>query len=125
MLMLPKLHRLAYAELQEKLESLSDRLDQFPEDVASLFEVGQEVQSYFQSKILPLPTAELSPQQEIHLRSLQTEIHRTLRLILTDLLFLKTAKTLAIQTQKRQILRDRLALALGYCQQLILKDNEC
>lgn len=125
MLMLPKLHRLAYAELQEKLESLSDRLDQSPKDVASLFEVGQEVQSYFQSKILPLPTAELIPQQEIHLRSLQTEIHRTLRLILTDLLFLKTAKTLAIQTQKRQILCDRLALALGYCQQLILKDNEC
>lgn len=120
---LPKLHNRAYTELMEKLGFLGDCLHHSPEDIPSLLTAGRAAQSHFQTRILPLPTAELSPTREAQLRSVQTEIHRVLRLILTDILFLGAAKTPTVQSQKLQALNDRLTSILSYCQQL-LQDSD-
>jgi len=122
MVNLPKSHRYAYEELQTQLGSLRDCLNLVPANLDSLRQRGQEIQYYFQSEILSLSLSELDSLQVPLVRSLYTEIHRSFRLLQTDLLFLKTAQTPVLQSQKRQAVGDRLQTLQGYCQMLLNAD---
>lgn len=116
--MLLESHRLACLEFNQSLTHLMDLLQDDPNAHEQLpSQIGQ-LQQQYQQQIAPiLMETEVSsiPQG----RSLATEFQRSLRLLETDGLFFKAAKSPAIQQQRLKGLCDRLQTLRDYCQVIL------
>ncbi len=73
----------------------------------------------FQSQVQILTWGNWPAQQRSLLQSIRVEMHKQLRLLTTDLMFLQAAKQAETQAQRRQEVCDRLTNLQGYCDAII------
>lgn len=78
-----------------------------------------KIQHFFQSQVANLNPDLLSPEVRSRVGSYQTEVNKQLRLLGTDLMFLKSARQASTAEQRRTQIRDRLETLIGYCKALL------
>ena len=103
-----------YHHFQQMLHQMQAQLEQ--SDHLQIQEALTAAQTYFQEQILSLDPETLEPTDAARIYSFQVEINKQLRLLSTDLMFLQTARLSATQSQRRQMIGDRLTLLLRYCE---------
>ncbi len=106
------------------LQGFDDQLAAIAASLASdpaemLMEQGQTLQNYFQAQIQPLDADLLPGEQRSRFRAIQTELHRHMRLLQTDFLFLRNAQQASTAVQRRGQVGDRLASLRGFCAGLL------
>lgn len=116
--MLPQSHARAYPQLLEELLLLQQEAIKPEPDFKVLQETFGRVQQVFQ-EIISLPNEGLEPDILWQWQSVQTEIHRALRLLGTEILFLRSSKGVATSDQRLTALRDRLNQLIGYTQVML------
>lgn len=104
--------------------TLKQALEQLEQDLAQAAPSSElkanflQTQRFFQQQVVPL-SEPLAPAIASRLRSYQTEIHRQLRLVGTDFIFLGTARQTGTIEQRRAQIRDRLQVLISYCDTLL------
>lgn len=111
--MLPNSYLRLYQELLLLLQELRDRVKS--NDFELLQQNFQQVQKLFQEQILSLSADELDSPIFSQWKSVQTEMNRSLRLLQTDLMFLKSSRQAATSTARLKSVVDRLDKAIDYC----------
>jgi hypothetical protein len=122
-MMLPDDLRQRYRELKEYLEGLQCQVEIEPPDVVSLRESIDRTREFLQSHVLSLSLEGLNRTDLSRTQSYNTELHKQLRLLATDVLFLGSARQAATVQQRQAQLRDRLAILWRYCDILLDKDS--
>jgi inactivated superfamily I helicase len=120
--MLPTLHQEQYQELRQRLQALLDRvgtLQTRESEGSTLAAAISEMQQFFQSQVVGLPTEGLAPADESRTQSYNTELHKQLRLLASDAMFLGSARQGTTLHQRLDRVRDRLALLIRYCDTLL------
>lgn len=121
--MLPQVYCQHYQTLQQALEQLQGRVAQGSSESTNLSsELMSEfrtIQNFFQFQVANLSPDLLSPEMQSRVGSYQTEINKQLRLLGTDLMFLKSARQSSTAEQRRTQIRDRLKTLIGYCNVLL------
>ena len=121
--MLPRQHRNAYQNLLAALITLREQAASSHPDPVVLGENCQRVQRIFDQEILTLTSDELAPPIVPRFHSLQTEIHRFLRLLATDLLFLQSSRQVTTCQRRLEELGKRLEAGIAYCQAMVEMDE--
>ncbi len=121
--MLPSPDRQPYEEFQQSLEQLLSTAQQPSLDGAALKGALQEVQQFFNGRILGVPAEELDPALASRVQSIQTEIHKQLRLLMTDAMFLAASRQPATAQQRQSQVLERIQTLMAYAGAL-LKDGE-
>lgn len=117
--MLPQVHYQRYQELKQVLEQLKVKVTQAEPKDTDLMSAFLKVKNYFQLQVVNLSPDELTLEMENTVRSYQTEIHKQLRLLGTDLTFLQAARQVSTAEQRRTQICNRLATLIGYCKALL------
>lgn len=117
--MLPLLHFQRYQEFQHALEQMRKIIALTDLEGAALRDSFQTVQQLFQHRIATLCVDELAPEYAPRWQSLQTEIHRTMRLLETDILLLLSARSPATSERRIVGVRDRINTLIQYCEALL------
>ena len=117
--MLPTSHLSAYQEFLTVLLTLRDRSIEEPPDAAALQNNFERVQQIFAQQIMTLNDEQLETEMAARWQSVQTEIYRALRLLKTDIMFLRSSKQAATIEQRLGSVRDRLEKIIGYCQVIL------
>ncbi|MCU0532955.1 MAG: heterocyst frequency control protein PatD [Hydrococcus sp. Prado102] len=117
--MLPTSHQISYQKFLEALLTLQEEIDSPNSRVTALSEKLQQVKQVFQKEVMPLESDELQGDLAFRFASVQTEIHRALRLLGTDILFLRSSKQVATSQQRLSVVRDRVNQIIGYCQVML------
>jgi hypothetical protein len=115
--MLPELYQERCEELKRSLMILQTALTDKAEGnySKSIPIQWQTTQHFFEHELLSLPPCETAPLFE----QVRVEMHKQLRLLGTDLLFLQTAKQIEKQQQRLKMMGDRVQLLLNYCDGLL------
>lgn len=121
--MLPSPYRQPYEEFLQSLEQLLSTAQQPSVDGAALKGALQEVQQFFNGRILGVPAEELDPALASRVQSVQTEMHKQLRLLMTDAMFLAASKQPATAQQRQSQVLERIQTLMAYAGAL-LKDGE-
>lgn len=87
-------------------------------DILALMQQASEVQQVYQTEIACLAFFENHPQGQ----AILTEVHRYLRLMETQCLFLKTARSPAKQQQQQTMLHQHVSAIFELMQALLLSD---
>lgn len=116
--MLPQSHIQAYQEFLTVLLTLRDHVTAEPPNAAALQETLARAQQIFQ-QIMNLPDESLAPEVAARWQSVQTEVYRALRLLNTDILFLRSSKGAATSERRLTAVGDRLEQIIGYCQVIL------
>lgn len=114
--MLPT-HYQYYQEMKQALAQLQINAAQSDLEGTELMANFLQVQQSFQQQVNLSPDL-LSPAVESRLRY-QTEIHKQLRLLGTDLTFLRAARQANTINQRRAQVGDRLQTLINYCDALL------
>ena len=122
--MLPKSHNQACQEFLTALLRLREHLSASSLDAGSLQEKLRQLQQFFQERIISLPDDGLEGSAASRWQSIQTEMHRTLRLLGTDILFLRSSRQATTTEQRLGTIGDRLSQLIGYCQAIVSPDND-
>lgn len=117
--MLPTLHRQCYQEFQRVLEQLQTTTSDTEIEDAKLRNASQTVQQLFQQQIATLNTDELAPNQFVRWQSLQTEIHKQMRLLQTDIMLLLASRQSSTAQRRTSEVRNRLNTLIQYCEALL------
>ena len=104
----------SYLSLQNHLEALVQSLCEGVVDK----NVGTKLLNFWLDELAPIEGDVLSPKAYNQWRSLHTELHRELRLLNMDLMFLGNSRSAPTQAMKKQATRDRLEKLVRYCQQI-------
>lgn len=115
-IMLPKVHLQCYQSLHALLEDLQRISGSADLDGMKLRSVFEQVQQLFAHGIMGLTFDELDPADAFHMQSYLTEIHKQLRLLNMDVMFLQAARQPATAKQRQAQISDRLKLLMGYCE---------
>lgn len=108
-----------YQQLQSQLQQLQMDLPNLGDHKGETPQRGQALLQFWQQQ-LAAESGDLLPETAYPTwRSLQTELHRELRLINVDLMFLDNSRTPAMKEQKRQEIGDRLTRLEQYCTQIL------
>jgi hypothetical protein len=121
--MLSKLQLQAYQDLEKALLELQKLLYASNPERTSLQKNFQIVQQIFQQQVMILTDDELDPAIAQRWQSIQIEIHRSLRLLEMDMMFLHSSKQAATVEARLNTLRDRIQKIIGYCQ-VMLQESE-
>jgi hypothetical protein len=116
--MLPKIHSLAYNDLLKEIQELYSSTNISDLDTALLLSKFQEVQQLFNERVVTITDEDLEGQSLHQWQPLQTEIHRSLRLLFTDLMLLRSSRQSKTLTHRLATVRQRLEQLMAYCQQL-------
>ncbi|BBA78819.1 hypothetical protein RGRSB_0202 [cyanobacterium endosymbiont of Rhopalodia gibberula] len=119
--MLPKPHQKFYQEFLDSLIVLRDQVMMKDIDSGRLSQNFQVAQEIFQNKILELTTENLENSAVSSRQSIQTEIHRMLRLLRTDFLFLQSSHKRRTTEQRLEIVLNHIEKLIGYCQVILSK----
>ncbi|OKH21221.1 hypothetical protein NIES593_16535 [Hydrococcus rivularis NIES-593] len=122
--MLPTLHQNAYQKLLTLLRGLREQIDSPNSRVTVIQEKFQQIQQVFQEDVMPLESDELEGAIASRFQSVQTEMHRALRLLGTDILFLRSSKQAATSEQRLAAIRDRVDNSIGFCQAILTFESE-
>jgi hypothetical protein len=124
--MLLKLHReklTKWLELLVDLRKLSVDLRTQVKDSREVFLAKsltwQQLQALFKEEILTLTKEMIEPSMQSAWQSFQTESHRCLRLLTTDLLFLSSSKSPTTRQQRLSQIETRLDQMIAYGQNLL------
>lgn len=113
--MLPTLHCQHYEEWLQTLERLKNRVERG----VNLSEEFTGVQQLYQEKIVTLSHEGIDLAIAPRYQSLQTEIHRTLRLLQTDFLFLNAARQSATVRERQRSCLQQIERLIGYCRAIL------
>ncbi|MGF1478464.1 MAG: heterocyst frequency control protein PatD [Cyanophyceae cyanobacterium] len=116
--MLPKTHIQVYQELLSVLLTMRDRSTDVHPDADALQKNYLRVQQVFQ-QAMSLNSDQLNSDTAFLWQSVQTEIYRALRLLETDLLFLRSSKQAATVEQRLTNIQNRIEKVIGYCQAIV------
>ena len=103
-----------YLSLQHRLEILVQQVSDG--DIAS--DMGPQLMQFWQQELALMEGDSLSPDIYNQWRSLHTEVHRELRLLNMDLMFLGSSRSASIQSVRQKAAGDRLEKLLRYCEQI-------
>lgn len=117
--MLPESHRQAYQEFLRTLLDLQNLSTASNTDAASIQQNFQNVQQIFQKQVAILTSDEVDPAIASRWQSIQTEIYRAIRLLDTDILFLRSSRQAATTEARLKTVSDRTQKLIGYCQALL------
>ena len=109
----------SYHSLQTACDALREQLtsaDSF--EHKKLAQQGQQLLQLWQQNFATVQGDNLSGTAFHQWRSLHTEIHRELRLLNMDLMFLGNSRSAQTQTAKQKTAGDRLEKILQYCKQI-------
>ncbi|XLQ10998.1 MAG: heterocyst frequency control protein PatD [cyanobacterium endosymbiont of Epithemia adnata isolate EadnSB Bon19] len=113
--MLSKPHQ----KLLASLITLKDQVMMKDIDSKRLSQNFRMLQEIFQNYILGSTTENLENSVVSSWQSIQTEIHRTLRLLITDFLFLQSSHKRSTEKQRLEIVLDHIEKLIGYCQVIL------
>ncbi|NJM57862.1 MAG: heterocyst frequency control protein PatD [Synechococcales cyanobacterium RU_4_20] len=119
---LPKNYSQTLQSFEAQLATIAAML--WADSVDQLATQAQTLQQYFQHHIQPLDAEQLPTEQRSRFRSVQTELHRQMRLLQTDLLFLRNAHQADTASQRQQQVGDRLVSLRNYCAVLRQESGE-
>ena len=122
MSILPSIHHQHYQKLKQAFEQLKQHVASTSPVQPNFLENFLQVQQFFQQQVVNLNPELLNPDVESRLRSYQTEINKQLRLLNTDLTFLRAAKQAITFEQRQTQICDRLDILINYCE-VLLQDN--
>ncbi len=122
--MLPRTHEKSYEKFKQALIAMQELQQvqgdrQVKEQVMGLNQLLQKAQTIFQTNVLSLNYEELTPDLHYQVQSCQTEMHKQLRLLAMDVLFLQSARQVATVQQRQQQIGDRLLTLINYCDVLL------
>ncbi|HEY9616637.1 MAG TPA: heterocyst frequency control protein PatD [Microcoleaceae cyanobacterium] len=117
--MLPLSHQTVYRSLQKQIEALQTTISNSPIEVTTFKAAITELQTGFQTEIVPRSIADLDPQLAQRVQSVHVEIDKQLRLLGMDVMFLQAARQVTTIEQRQQQIRDRVNLLLRYCDALL------
>jgi len=89
---------------------------------AALIAALSALQQLFKQEILPMPLDELPGEQISSVQSYRTEMHKQMRLLATDVMFLQTARQPTTKQQRRSAIATRVETLIGYCDALLQSD---
>ncbi|NBD17925.1 MAG: heterocyst frequency control protein PatD [Cyanobacteria bacterium] len=111
--MLPLSYRNAYQRFLEKLNQLQRQLQEEANPV-TLKSVFSELQQQFQEEIMSLTGEELTGETLSRWQSSQTEVHRLMRLLQNEMMFLQTSQRSETSQQRLARVRDRVAKLIHF-----------
>ncbi len=126
--MLPTSYRAKYREFKQALEQLQEMATSeaaaggSTADAPALWEPFSGVQQFFGREILGVSAGEISPEVASRIQSFHTEMHKQLRLLGTDVMFLRSARSPETLRARQIQVSDRLKTLIGYCSALL---EEC
>lgn len=112
-------YRQCYEGLQAQLEGLLHTITQPDESNVSLSAALKELQAYFQREVMALEVDALAADKTSQVLSHRTEMHKQLRLLKMDAMFLQAARQSATTQQRLKQVRERLQLLLEGCQAIL------
>jgi hypothetical protein len=113
--------RQRYQNFQQALLKLHTILGTENPDGVLLKENFQACQHIFQHQIASLTENDLSPPEVLRWQPWQTEIHRLLRLLEMDVMFLQASRQTATAASRTISLRDRITTLVSLCDALLEK----
>ncbi len=125
--MLPTTHRPYYLQLKTQLEQLSQDLEAVAHQTSESIPLStqvQQVQQYFQQQIMTLSMEEVDAAVVSQVQSYQTELHRYLRLLGTEVQFLAVSRNPSTTNSTLANLRDRVQKLIAGCDTLLGTQSE-
>lgn len=117
--MLVPSQRKSYQDFEAVLDNLHTCTQSQELDKAELQQRFQAVKQFFQSRILRLHPDQIKDEQVSVWQSRQTEIHKNIRLLETDIVMLQTARHAATIQSRVAIICDRLNTLKQYCRSML------
>jgi hypothetical protein len=117
--MLPPLQRKCYQEFQQAIEQLLSCTTASELDFAAIRNGFDKLKQLFQSQILSLSQDGLPPEVVSRWQSIQTEVHKQMRLLATDMMMLQAARNPATSGLRVAGICDRLNCLRQFCQVLL------
>lgn len=117
--MLTSLHQQNLQQWMSLLLDLRSQLKQSNYILTVQSPQWQNLQTAFKQKIISLTDEGVEPQLRSPWQSFQTESHRCLRLLNTDIIFLSSSKSETTRKQRLIQINNRLDLMISYCQKLL------
>jgi len=111
--MLPLSYRERYQAFLEMLQQLHKQLD-IKADPASSKATFDQLQEQFQGDILSLTGEELTGETRSRWQSSQTEVHRLMRLLQNDMMFLQASRSSNTSQQRLATVRDRVGKLIDF-----------
>jgi hypothetical protein len=121
-IMFPELHSQAYREFFSHLQRLQHCLAEIETEPQVFWEAWQEVELFYRQEIYPLTKADLTSEVLPLRLSVSREIHRTIELLATDLLFLRSARQTVTKQKRIGSIEAHVERLISYCQ-VILNTN--
>ncbi|PSO50748.1 MAG: hypothetical protein BRC33_02385 [Cyanobacteria bacterium SW_9_44_58] len=121
--MLPLAYREYYQAFLETLKQFQQSLNETDTDFTVLSSIFSQLQEQFQQNIMSLTGEALSGETLSRWQSSQTEIHRTMRLLQTDMMFLKTSRSTDTSQHRLATVRDRVGKLIEFAATLTQHDN--
>lgn len=113
--MLPTSYFQAYHNLLNILLTLRSLLNQLPFASVAIEENWQQLEQVFQEQVIGLTAEGLDEELVSRWQLLHTEMHRSFRLLRTDILLWRTAKQETTKVQRLKVISDRLEKLINYC----------
>ncbi|MBR8828956.1 MAG: heterocyst frequency control protein PatD [Gomphosphaeria aponina SAG 52.96 = DSM 107014] len=117
--MLPKSHCEAIQELITVLKGLGEEARVSEPDPTLLLTQSQKGQKILQEKFIILNTDELAPDLASRWQLIQTEIHRELRLLATNIIFLRSSQSSATAQSRLANVLEHIDKILTACELLM------
>lgn len=117
--MLPESHYQSYQAFKQILEQLYEAIESADFEITAVNTTLTQVQERFRSQLLRLGVDTLDPVLASQIQSLQTEIHKQLKLLNLDMTFLRGAKQASTQQQRQEQMRDRVKTLIRYCDSIL------
>lgn len=115
--MLPKFYCDHYQEFLSLLLKFQASLTSLESN--NFAELYQELQQKFNQEIIVLNGSELEGENYYNWQSLQTEIHRTFKLLQTQIMFLLTSRQLTTNQKHLTTIYNYLNQLIAYCQKTV------
>lgn len=111
--MLPLSYRERYQGFLETLQQLQKQLETNA-DPATLKATFSQLQAQFQGEIMSLTGEELTGETLSRWQSSQTEVHRMMRLLQNDMMFLQASRSSNTSQQRLATVRDRVGKLIDF-----------
>ena len=117
--MLPKEHNQRYQKFSQLLNQLQQLMAQENLDLEKTSAIKKEVQQFFEIQIMSLDNSELDRSIAFQVKSYLTEMHKELRLLYVDLIFLQASRNPQTTQTRLATIKDRLKTLTGYCENIL------
>ncbi len=117
--MLPSTHRDPYQKFQQVLQEMPESAAAIDLEKQLLPLKFQSLQQLFKSEIATLSADDISADYASRWQSVQTEFYRQMRLLETDVMLLKAARSQATSQTRAAGICERIQTLIQYCEVLL------